>query len=191
MPQSPREILDTILGHLGFFVEIEELEKEGHLILQIRTNDPASLIGRREERLESLQFLVNRILLAQDHEAPRVIVDVEHHRDMRDDAFLHRIHQLAQAVRAHGRPIETEPLNSYDRRLVHNAYRDDPELITESQQLESKVKRITIRQRVRSLKVGRSSSSHPVVEDKIVQGDLLSCVLEHAERHSTGVGCPG
>jgi hypothetical protein len=44
---------------------------------------------------------------------------------------------------------------------------------------------------VRSLKVGRSSSSHPVVEDKIVQGDLLSCVLEHAERHSTGVGCPG
>lgn len=147
MNQTPREILDTILGHLGFFVEIEELEQEGHLILQIRTNDPASLIGRREERLESLQFLVNRILLARNQDAPRVIVDVEHHRDMRDDAFLHRIHQLAEAVRAHGRPIETEPLNSYDRRLVHNTYRDDPNLVTESQQIEAKLKRIVIRQK--------------------------------------------
>jgi len=147
MNQTPREILDTILGHLGFFVEIEELEQEGHLILQIRTNDPASLIGRREERLESLQFLVNRILLARNQDAPRVIVDVEHHRDMRDDAFLHRIRQLAEAVRAHGRSIETEPLNSYDRRLVHNTYRDDSDLVTESQKIESKLKRITIKRR--------------------------------------------
>jgi spoIIIJ-associated protein len=147
MNQAPREILDTILGHLGFFVEIEELELEGHLILQIRTHDPASLIGRREERLESLQFLVNRILLARNQDAPRVIVDVEHHRDMRDDAFLHRIQQLAEAVRTHGRSIETEPLNSYDRRLVHNTYRDDPDLLTESQQLEAKLKRITIKRK--------------------------------------------
>jgi spoIIIJ-associated protein len=147
MNQTPREILDTILGHLGFFVEIEEQLRDDHLILQIRTNDPSSLIGRREERLESLQFLVNRILLAQDHEARRVIVDVEHHRSMRDDAFLHRIQQLSDAVRQYGRPIETEPLNSYDRKLVHTAYRDDPELMTESEKIEAKVKRITIKRR--------------------------------------------
>ena len=145
---SPKEILDTILGHLGFFVEIEEQDRDGHLILQIRTNDPASLIGRREERLDSLQLLVNRLLVAQNHEAQRVIVDVEHHRSMRDDAFLHRIQQLADAVRQYGRPIETEPLNSYDRRLVHNAYRDDPDLITESEKIEMRVKRITIRKHV-------------------------------------------
>lgn len=147
MNQSPKEILDTLLGHLDFVVEIEETEQDGHIILQVRTNDPASLIGRREGRLESLQFLVNRILLANNPEAPRVIVDVEHHRDMRDDAFLYRIRQLAEAVRVHGRPIDTEPLNSYDRRLVHTAYRDDPDLVTESQQIEAKLKRITIKRR--------------------------------------------
>ncbi|MEI6322935.1 MAG: R3H domain-containing nucleic acid-binding protein [bacterium] len=144
---SPKEILDTILGRLGFIVEIEEQEKEGHLVLQIRTNDPATLIGRREERLDSLQFLVNRMLFAQNHEAQRVVVDVEHHRSMREDAFLHRIRQLADAVRQYGRPIETEPLNSYDRRLVHNAHREDPELTTESEPIEAKLKRITIRRR--------------------------------------------
>jgi spoIIIJ-associated protein len=147
MPQSPREILDTILGHLGFVVQIEEQEVDGHLILQIRTNEPDRLIGHREERLESLQLLLNRILLAHDRDAPRVTVDVEHHRTMRDDAFLRRIRQLAEAVLEHGRPIETEPLNSYDRRIVHNAFRDDPELATASADSDEKIKRITIKRR--------------------------------------------
>jgi spoIIIJ-associated protein len=147
MNQTPRDVLDTILGHLGCFVEIEEQFREGHLILQIRTNEPERLIGRRDEILEGLQFLVNRILVSQNREAPRVTVDVEHHRTIRDDAFLKRIHQLADAVRANGRPIETEPLNSYDRRLVHNTFRDDSALATESQQIEAKLKRVTIRRR--------------------------------------------
>ncbi len=147
MIQTPKDILDTILGHLGFFVQIEEQDRDGHLILQIRTNEPDRLIGRRDEALESLQFLVNRILLSQNRDAPRVIVDVEHHRSMRDDAFLHRIHQLATAVREHGRPIQTEPLNSYDRRLVHHAFRDDPDLQTWSPQDEARIKRITIKRR--------------------------------------------
>jgi spoIIIJ-associated protein len=147
MNQTPKEVLDTILGPLGFVVEIEEELRDGHLILQIRTNEPQRLIGRRDETLESLQFLVNRLLISQNNEAPRVVVDVEHHRSMRDASFLLRIHQLAEAVRIDGRPVETEPLNSYDRRLVHNAYRDDMELMTQSQQIEEKLKRITIRRR--------------------------------------------
>ena len=147
MNQTPKEVLDTILGHLGFVVEIEEEFRDGHLILQIRTNDPQRLIGRRDETLQSLQYLLNRLLISQNNEAPRVVVDVEHHRSMRDAAFLQRIHQLAEAVRIDGRPVETEPLNSYDRLLVHNAYRDDVELMTESQQIQEKLKRITIRPR--------------------------------------------
>jgi spoIIIJ-associated protein len=147
MNQTPSEVLDTILGHLGFVAEIEEQLRDGHLILQIRTNEPDRLIGRRDETLEGLQYLVNRILFSQNREAPRVIVDVEHHRSMRDDSFLHRIQQLAGAVRENGRPIETEPLNAYDRRLVHHTFREDPELVTESPSGEEKIKRITIKRR--------------------------------------------
>jgi spoIIIJ-associated protein len=147
MNQTPREILDTILGDLGFVAEIEEQQGDTHLILQVRTSEPERLIGHRDETLDSLQFLVNRILLCQNKEAPRVIVDVEHHRSMRDDAFLRRIHQLAEAVRLNGRPIETEPLNSYDRRLVHNSLREDPELTSVSDATDSKIKRVTISKR--------------------------------------------
>jgi spoIIIJ-associated protein len=147
MNQTPREVLDTILGHLDFHVEIEESERDGHVILQVRTADPRPLIGPRGETLESLQFLVNRLLVSQDHTAPRVIVDVEFHRAMREDAFLARIRHLADAVRENRKPVETEPLNSYERRIVHDTYRNDPELETVSQQIEAKLKRVEIRKR--------------------------------------------
>jgi spoIIIJ-associated protein len=147
MNQTPRDILDTVLGHLGFHSEIEESEHDGHRILQVRTADPRPLIGPRGETLESLQILVNRLLSAGDKDAPRVIVDVEFHRAMREDAFLARIRHLADAVRENGKPVETEPLNSYERRLVHDAYRADPELETQSQQIDAKLKRILIKRR--------------------------------------------
>lgn len=147
MNQTPREVLDTLLGHLDFHVEIEESERDGHVILQVRTADPRPLIGPRGETLESLQFLVNRLLVSQDHTAPRVIVDVEFHRAMREDAFLARIRHLADAVRENGKSVETEPLNSYERRIVHDTYRNDKELETVSQQIEAKLKRIVIRRR--------------------------------------------
>ena len=67
--------------------------------------------------------------------------------DIADASFGTRIHQLADAVRVNGRPIETEPLNSYDRRLVHNAFRDDPNLATWSPHDDSRIKRITIKRR--------------------------------------------
>lgn len=144
---SPREILDTILGYLGFAFEIEEQQKDGIPVLQVFTHDADLLVGRRGETLEDLQFLINRILQAKDRSAPRVIVDVEHFRMMRDDALVQRIRQLAVAVANSGHPLQTEPLNSYDRRLIHNAFKDDPKIMTWSPSDDSRIKRITLKLR--------------------------------------------
>ena len=149
MSQTPVEVLDTILGYLGFVVEIQEQERDGHGVLQILTHEPERLIGRHDVVIDDLQYLVNRVLAAQNPPGPRVIVDVEHHRAMRDDALVEKVLHLAQAVRSTGRPIQTEPLNSYDRRIVHNAFKDDPEITTWSPQDDARVKRITIRPRKR------------------------------------------
>ena len=97
--------------------------------------------------MDDLQYLVNRILSAQNPPQPRVIVDVQHYRSMRDDALAAKVQQLASAVRASGRPMQTAPLNSYDRRIVHNVFKDDPELTTWSPPDDARVKRITIRKR--------------------------------------------
>ncbi len=147
MKQTPKEVLDTMLGYLGFFVEIQEQEREGQLTLQIITTEPNRLIGRREEVLDDLQYLLNRILLAQNPKAPRVMVDVDHHRAMRDDALVQKVRHMAEAVRAGSGPVQTEPLNSYDRRLVHNAFLEDPEITTWSPKDDARLKRITIKRR--------------------------------------------
>ncbi len=149
MSQTAREILDTVLGYLGFAFEIKELDRDGGLVLQVYTSDADLLIGRHDQTLEGLQFLVNRIRQTQEPGCPRVVVDVEHHRDMRDDALIFKTQHLADAVRNSGRPIQTEPLNSYDRRLIHNAFKDDPQITTWSPPDDSKVKRITLKLRRR------------------------------------------
>ena len=147
MNQQPAEILDTMLGYLGFVATIEHEDHDGTPVLQILTHEPQRLIGRREEVMEDLQHLVNRLLLAQNPPAPRIIVDVQHHRAMRDDELVSKVKQLANVVRATGRPMQTAPLNSYDRRIVHNLFKDDSEIQTWSPPEEERLKRITIRKR--------------------------------------------
>lgn len=147
MNATPVEILDTLLGYLGFVAEVKEELNDGNTTLQILTNETDRLIGRHEEVMDDLQYLVNRMLASQSPPGARVIVDVQHYRSMRDDALVAKVRQLASAVRASGRPMQTAPLNSYDRRIVHNAFKDDPELTTWSPPDDARVKRITIRKR--------------------------------------------
>ena len=147
MNATPVEILDTILGFLGFVAEVKEEKNDGNITLQILTNETDRLIGKHEEVMDDLQYLVNRLLASQTPPRARVIVDVQHYRSMRDDALVAKVRQLANAVRASGRPMQTATLNSYDRRIVHHAFKDDPELTTWSPSDDARMKRITIRKR--------------------------------------------
>src|SRR5438094_3641298 len=127
MSLSPRETLDTMLGHLGFVCEIEEREDEHGVHLQVYTPEKDRLLGRNGALLEDIQLLLNRVLQAKDKHAPKVQVDIEHWREMKDDGLAHRVRQIADIVRQTGRPYHLEPMNAYERRIVHNAFKDDPE----------------------------------------------------------------
>ena len=144
---DPKETLDTLLGLLGFACEVKEFPGDGGLTLQVYTADKDRLIGRNGAALEDLQFLLNRILLARDQNAPRVQVDIEHWREMKDDSLAHRVQQLADIVRKTGRAFQLEPMNAYQRRIVHNAFKDDPEIMSWSPPDSSRIKRITLRRR--------------------------------------------
>ncbi|MEK0449120.1 MAG: hypothetical protein RL088_1388 [Verrucomicrobiota bacterium] len=147
MNPSPKELLDTMLGHLDFAFEIKEIPSGSGITLQIYTPEKERLIGRRGEVLEDLQLLLNRMITSKDPKAPRVTVDVEHYREMHDDALIARIRQMADIVRATGRSYQLEPMNSYQRRIVHNAFKDDPEIMTWSPSDEARIKRITLRKK--------------------------------------------
>lgn len=147
MSESPKEILDTLLGFLGFVVNIEEQRTNNALVLQIFTGESKRLIGRRGEVLDDIQYLVNRLVQAQDPDAPRVVVDVEHYRTMQEDELVDQVRRMAERVRITGKPIQLHPMNSYDRYIVHNLFKDDPEIATWSPSDDARVKRITIKKR--------------------------------------------
>ena len=145
---TPKDLLDTILGYLGFVVQIEETQSEGgNLTLQIYTEESRRLIGRDGETLEAIQFLLNRLIQAKDKDAPKVIVDCEMYRSMREDRVVQRVRELAERVRITGRSLQLEPMNSYERRLVHNAFKDDPEVATWSPSDSARIKQITLLKR--------------------------------------------
>ena len=145
---TPKELLDTILGYLGFVVQIEEMQNEaGNSVLQIYTEESRRLIGRDGETLEAIQFLLNRLLQAKDKEASKVVVDCEHYRSMREDRIVQRVRELADRVRITGRSLQLEPMNSYERRLVHNAFKDDPDVATWSPSDSARIKQITLLKR--------------------------------------------
>lgn len=147
MNPTPVEILDSLLGYLGFVATVEPEDRDGLTTLQILTHEPDRLIGRHEEVMEDLQYLVNRILASQNPPGQKVVVDVAHHRTMKDDALAEKVRQIARTVLATGRPMQTAPLNSYDRRIVHNTFKDDPRICTWSPPDDARIKRVTIRKR--------------------------------------------
>ncbi len=151
--QRARETLELMLGHLGLVFEVEEMEPAGRLVLNIRTREAGRLIGRDGHALDDLQYLLNRILSRIDEDAPNVIVDIEGYRQKEKQDFLGRIRELADEVRRTGQPMVLAPMNSFDRRLVHQAFVEDPEIATQSEEGSARLKQITL--------ALRSSSASP------------------------------
>ncbi len=141
---SPRETLELMLGHLGLVFEVEEIEQGGRCVLNIRARDAGRLIGRDGHTLEDLQYLLNRILNRHDETAVNVIVDVEGYRQKEKQDFLGRVRELADQVRRTGQPFALAPMNSFDRRLVHQAFAEDPEIMTQSEEGSARFKQITL-----------------------------------------------
>ena len=141
---SAYEILDIMLRHLGYSVTIEMDEDPTGPSLHVRMDKPEALIGRKGERLDDLQHLVNKLLRQKFPDAPRVRVDVENFRHNEIERFLDGIRRVAAEVQATGQPIKLDPMNSYERRLVHNLFKDDPIIRSWSPEDAGRLKRITL-----------------------------------------------
>ena len=142
--ETAAKILETMLGHLGLAATVEEQETHDGPCLQIYSTDSKAIIGRDGERLDDLQYLVNRILRRQLPKAERIKVDCEHFRSIREDQMAAEIKDIAQRVKDTGTAYQMRPLNAYYRRMVHHILGEDPLIETHSPDGDERLKRITI-----------------------------------------------
>lgn len=136
MPVHAKETLETLLKLLGFEVTVEEHSLEEGSLLDIRTDDPGRLIGRQGKTLADLQYVTNRLIFQQDKTAPKVTVDVAGYRLQARDALVKKAKEALEKVRRWGDVVELEPMNAFDRRIVHSVIKDDPTVETHSVEVE-------------------------------------------------------
>ena len=136
MAVQPSETLKQILKHLGFDAQIAEQQMEDGLMLDVKAEDAGRLIGRQGQTLADLQYILNRMLFQQDENAPKVMVDVGGYRAQARDALVKKAQEAAEKVRRWGDVVELEPMTAFDRRIVHTALKDDPDITTQSVEVE-------------------------------------------------------
>lgn len=148
MMHDPKAKLAELLQLMGFEAAIEEREFEGNPMLNIVTEDSGRLIGRKGQTLAALQFVLNRILYKEDDHAQKVTLDVAGYRAAARDELVRKAQAAAEKVRRWGDVIELEPMNAFDRRIVHRALREDPDIETHSIEIDaSDLKVIQLRPR--------------------------------------------
>ncbi len=136
MPAQPKEIVEKILASLGFTATVEEHKMDDGVFIDVKTEDSGRLIGRQGQTLADLQYITNRILFQQDSSSPKAMVDVGGYRTQARDALVKKAKDAADKVRRRGDAVELEPMNAFDRRIVHQALRDDPDVETHSVEVD-------------------------------------------------------
>ncbi|HZQ45364.1 MAG TPA: R3H domain-containing nucleic acid-binding protein [Verrucomicrobiae bacterium] len=144
MPAEPKVILEKILQLLGFNATVEQHPLEDGLLLDVKTDDSGRLIGRQGQTLSDLQYITNRLLFQQDQSCPKVMVDVGGYRAQAREALVKKAKEAAEKVRRWGDVVELEPLGAFDRRIVHNAIKDDPDIETHSVEVEGTDKKVIL-----------------------------------------------
>jgi spoIIIJ-associated protein len=133
-----REVLETILARLGVTASVDCQTKppagggEGVITLDVSGDDLGILIGRRGQTLSALQYVVRLILAHQTQARVPVVIDVEGYKQRRYEALQALAQRMAEQVKAKGRPFTLEPMLAYERRIIHIALADDPDVTTES-----------------------------------------------------------
>ena len=139
------QILESMVTQLGFEVTIEKEESQEGACLQILTEESGLLIGKHGDRLDDLQYLVNRILQKKMEDPPRIRIDCDHFRVRQEEKLITTAQELAGKAKESGKAMKMRPLNAYHRRIVHNALIDDDEIETVSPRSDERLKRILIR----------------------------------------------
>jgi spoIIIJ-associated protein len=145
MSSTAKNILENMLTRLGFDADVEETPMDSGSLLNVKTeDDPGRLIGRQGRTLSDLQYLTNRLLIVQDQEAPKVTVDVGNYRTENRADLVKQAKAAAEKARRWGEVVEMEPMNAFDRRVVHQTLTDVEDVTTESIEVEGTANKVVL-----------------------------------------------
>ena len=125
--------LSGLTERMGVPVAIALQESPEQLRMQMTGEGMSLLIGRRCETLDALQYLTSLNINRGREEYLRVSIDTENYRAKREEALRKLAIRMAGRAKKSGRRVALEPMNPYERRILHSALQDDPDVTTHSE----------------------------------------------------------
>ena len=126
-----RDVLKAMgMGEVEFTSVVDE---DGALAIEMKGDDMGILIGKRGQTLDSLQYLTNRVANKSQEGYVRVKLDTEDYRRRRKQTLENLAKNIAYKVKRTRKPISLEPMNPYERRIIHSALQNDDRVSTHSE----------------------------------------------------------
>lgn len=114
-------------------VDIQYNEEEKSMDIELQGEDMGILIGKRGQTLDSLQYLVSLVVNKNVEDFVRIKVDTENYRARRRETLENLARNIAYKVKRNKRPVSLEPMNPYERRIIHSALQNDKYVTTHSE----------------------------------------------------------
>lgn len=119
------KFLKDVFDKMKVSVDIETQEDEESMTLRIKGKDSGIIIGRRGETLDALQYLTSLVVNKNREDYKRVTVDIENYRQKREETLVRLANRLAERVIKYRKNVTLEPMNPYERRIIHSSLQNN------------------------------------------------------------------
>ena len=119
------KFLQDVFSKMKVSVDIETEEDEESMTLRIKGKDSGIIIGRRGETLDALQYLTSLVVNKSREDYKRVTVDIENYRQKREETLVRLASRLAERVVRYRKNVTLEPMNPYERRIIHSSLQNN------------------------------------------------------------------
>ena len=132
--QKLTAFIAEVIQKIGYEVSVDIMFREEHKIgLKLQSDASSILIGRKGKNLDALQLLLNVYAGHLGREDVRVILDTENYRIRREESLVRLAYTTADKVRSYKKSVLLEPMNPFERRLIHTTLNDIPDIETKSE----------------------------------------------------------
>ena len=131
--KTAKEFLREMFVAMGIIVNIETELKEKQLLINLSGSDMGILIGKRGQTLDSIQYLVNLVVNKGNAPYLSITLDTENYRQRRKETLESLAYNLAKKVKQTGKKVVLEPMNPYERRIIHSSLQNNKYVTTYSE----------------------------------------------------------
>lgn len=131
--EKGKQFLDDMFTQMGLIVVIEKMMTKDKITFQVHGEELGILIGKHGQTLDAIQYLTNLVAHKDVSGHCHIVVDVENYRSRREETLVNLAKRLASKVKRNRQKVSLEPMNAFERKIIHTALQGDKNVVTNSE----------------------------------------------------------